>query len=50
MQWFRDIQEGKTECTIYPLAILTQHQYNGKEVFYLYNGACYIYKDRDTKN
>lgn len=39
MQWFRDIEDGKTECTVYPLAILTQHQHNGREVFRLSNSA-----------
>lgn len=39
LPWFKDIRDGKTECTIYPMAVITQHEYNNQTVFYLSNGA-----------
>lgn len=43
LQWFQDIKEGKTQCTIYSGAILTAFSSDKEDLFLLYNGASSLY-------
>lgn len=43
LQWFQDIKEGKTQCTIYNGAILTAFSSDTEDLFLLYNGMSSLY-------